>query len=78
MLENTLGIWETCWEPLGELMGTQKEKNTPYSSKRKKIEPLLCILVHLIGCPIISMPTCVLYQFWPRQMAGAQTLGTSP
>ncbi len=50
MLENTMGTWETCWEPLGDLMGTPPKKNTPYSPKRKEIEPLLCMLVHLIGC----------------------------
>jgi hypothetical protein len=49
MLGNTLGTCETCWEPLGDLMRTQN-KNTRYSPKRKKIEPLLCMLVHLIGC----------------------------
>jgi hypothetical protein len=77
MLENTLGTWETRWEPWVDLMGTQEKKNSPYSPKRKKFEPLLCMLgIHWL--PRISMPTCVLYQFWPRQMAGAQTLGTSP
>jgi len=52
MLENTVGTWETCWEPLGtwwEPLGTPKK--TPLTCpKGKKIEPLLCMLVHLIGC----------------------------
>ncbi len=28
--------------------------------------------IHLIGCQRISVPTCVLYHFWPRLMSGTE------
>jgi len=36
MLGNTLGTWGTCWEPIGNFMGTIKIQNPNAPSKEKK------------------------------------------
>jgi hypothetical protein len=45
MLGNTLGTWGTCWEPIGNFMGTIKiqNPNAPSKEKEKTQNPWLCI-----------------------------------
>jgi len=58
-------------------MGThweQQKPNTPLPShKRKKIEPIGCMFVHLISDYYKFLQRIfILYHFWPRLMAKAQ------
>jgi hypothetical protein len=80
---NILRTWRTCWEPIGNVMGTQWELrgNTLGTTKIQHHHPPpkernLSPQVHAASHHWLQeniLPTCVLCHFWGRLMAGAWT-----
>jgi hypothetical protein len=68
--EHIRNLWnrlETNWKLDRNMLGNPKKSNIPTLPQVPWV-----YAIHLIGCHGISVPTCVLYHFWPRLMSGTE------